>query len=160
MRVASFLLPVLHPRGDKYDPTHQEARGTLLRAYGGYTASTVTGVWADPSTRKPCYDTCVRYEIARDWTARELNDLHRTIIHLGELSQQVCMYVQWPLGEVELLACDAHKHADAAISSSNTVAWIAAEAHKSQYGYRGITTTPKDILDAKAARSLPNAYAY
>ena len=136
MRVASFLLPILHPRGDKYDPTHQEARGALLRAYGGYTASIVTGAWSDPATRKPCYDTCVRYEIARDWTARELNALRHTIIHLGELSHQVCMYSQSPWGDVELIPCDAKKHADDAVSASNTVAWVAAEAHKSQYGVK------------------------
>jgi hypothetical protein len=129
MRVTYFLLPVLHPRGATYDPCHQEARGRLLRTYGGYTQSIVEGAWRNPAGRA-FTNTSVRYEIAREWTVYEQNTLRHTIIELGELAHQECMLVGWPTGEIELIQCDAHRHDDDRFSASNTVAWAAAEAER------------------------------
>jgi hypothetical protein len=67
MRVASFLLPVRHARGERYDPAHQEVRGALVREFGGYTASECMGAWKAPSGQV-INDQNIRYEVAADYS--------------------------------------------------------------------------------------------
>ncbi len=104
MRVASFLLPIVHSRGERYDISHQEARGWLLRTFGGYTASNVRGAWKAPDGTT-CYDNSVRYEIAADWTEKQKDELYCIATDAGFLARQQCVYLVWEDGTVELLDC-------------------------------------------------------
>jgi hypothetical protein len=153
MRIAYFLLPILHPDGAKWDPCHQEARGRLLRTYGGYTQTIVEGAWRNPHGRA-FTDTSVRYEIARDWTVFEQNTFKHLVIELAEQAHQESVLIGWPDSTVDILPCDAHKHDGDAVSSSNTVAWVAAEAAKQRSVAPVATDYAERAIDATAAGRL------
>lgn len=102
MRVAYFLLPVTHHRGERYDPAHQEARGALVREFGGYTASNVRGAWKSPDG-PVLYDNSVKYEVAADWTEPQRAKLRNIAERAGwDAKQQSVMLVDSD-GEVQFI---------------------------------------------------------
>lgn len=72
MRNASLILPLFDNDSRSLADLHTDLRRDLLDAFGGFTASDVTGAWRDESSGLEYVDDSIRYDVARDWAPRDV----------------------------------------------------------------------------------------
>ncbi|MDR3562059.1 MAG: hypothetical protein P4N59_11575 [Negativicutes bacterium] len=105
MRIASFILPYHHPRGEaRYTESHQYARCRLLETFGGYTTTETYGAWKDGAGRV-ISDTSLRYDVAHDWQGADLKTFIAIARFTGSIEAQECVLIVDPWGNVTLPDC-------------------------------------------------------
>lgn len=107
-REASFVLPNHDNRGDLIPSVHLRIQGELIDAFGGYSATQVSGQWRDAETGRVYSDSSTRYTVGAVWNDK----LQRRFDAIAATGARIA-------GQVEVYTVD----------SSGVVAFVGPSSH-------------------------------
>lgn len=113
MRQASIILP-------HHYAAEVELQKGLLSAFGGFTKSKCSGSWRDDTTGIVHEDQNSRYDVAMEDTAQNLSTLRNLARWAGQGSDQICVYLQTPAGDIEFV--ETRQSVEGAISQGEDLA--------------------------------------
>lgn len=96
MHISSITLPMFDNAGASLASVHADLRRDLVEAFGGFSAMAIDGEWKDESTGITYAEPSTRYEVAADWTPRQLDTLRDLAESYRVASRQLAVMVTEP----------------------------------------------------------------
>jgi len=80
---------------------------SLVRAFGGFTATRADGAWHDVETDIVHAESVTVYKIAGDWSTENESKLRGIAARYCALGEQICVLVEFANGESEFISPEA-----------------------------------------------------
>lgn len=113
MREARLILPVQGNDGQELLPFHLLLRRMLVRTWGGYNSSHVTGGWVDHAGTL-YEDEGIAYDVAMEPHEGNNQILRSLAVDFGSRMGQLGVYLRYPSGDVEILDLEEELRAEQA----------------------------------------------